>query len=68
MTGVLCTGNGPGVEVLQILVDVGDPAVRALAEARVAFFELPTGHWPMLSCPAALAGTLIEAAAGGDTG
>ncbi|EHM24509.1 hypothetical protein SPW_7102 [Streptomyces sp. W007] len=65
VTGVLCTGNGPGVEVLQILVDVGDPAVRALAEARVSFFELPTGHWPMLSCPAELAGALIEAAAGG---
>ncbi|MFJ5048342.1 alpha/beta hydrolase [Streptomyces sp. NPDC088719] len=65
VTGVLCTGNGPGVEVLQIMVDVGDPAVRALAEARVPFFELPTGHWPMLSCPAALAETLAEAAAGG---
>ncbi|MFI1225009.1 MULTISPECIES: alpha/beta fold hydrolase [unclassified Streptomyces] len=65
VTGVLCTGNGPGVEVLQIMVDVGDPAVRALAEARVAFFELPTGHWPMLSCPAALADVLIEAASGG---
>ncbi|MFF2231099.1 alpha/beta hydrolase [Streptomyces anulatus] len=65
VTGVLCTGNGPGVEVLQILVDVGDPVVRSLAEARVPFFELPTGHWPMLSCPAALAGALIEAAAGG---
>ncbi|MFI6142047.1 alpha/beta fold hydrolase [Streptomyces griseus] len=65
VTGVLCTGNGPGVEMLQIMVDVGDPALRSLAEARVPFFELPTGHWPMLSCPAALAGTLIEAASGG---
>ncbi len=65
VTGVLCTGNGPGVEMLQIMVDVGDPGLRSLAEARVPFFELPTGHWPMLSCPAALAGTLIEAASGG---
>ncbi|MFH9267680.1 alpha/beta fold hydrolase [Streptomyces sp. NPDC017546] len=64
VTGVLCTGNGPGVAMLQILVDVGDPALRALAEAHVPFFELPTGHWPMLSCPAELAATLIEAAAG----
>ncbi|MFI0935022.1 alpha/beta fold hydrolase [Streptomyces sp. NPDC021019] len=65
VTGVLCTANGPGVEMLQILVDVGDPALRSLAEARVPFLELPTGHWPMLSCPAALAETLIEAASGG---
>ncbi|MEV7912070.1 alpha/beta fold hydrolase [Streptomyces griseus] len=64
VTGVLCTGNGPGVGMLQIMVDVGDRALRALADARVAFFELPTGHWPMLSCPAELAATLIEAAAG----
>ncbi|MER7699234.1 MULTISPECIES: alpha/beta fold hydrolase [unclassified Streptomyces] len=65
VTGVLCTGNGPGVEMLQMMVEVGDPALRALADARVAFFDLPTGHWPMLSCPAALAETLIEAASGG---
>ncbi|MGY5003743.1 alpha/beta hydrolase [Streptomyces griseus] len=64
VTGVLCTGNGPGIGMLQIMVDVGDRALRALADARVAFFELPTGHWPMLSCPAELAATLIEAAAG----
>ncbi|MGW1297196.1 alpha/beta fold hydrolase [Streptomyces sp. NPDC002533] len=64
-TGVLCTGNGPGVEMLQIMVDVGNPALQALADARVTFFELPTGHWPMLSCPGALAETLTEAASGG---
>ncbi|MFG3408002.1 alpha/beta hydrolase family protein [Streptomyces sp. NPDC048142] len=64
VTGVLCTGNGPGIEMLQTVVDLGDPALRALADARVAFFELPTGHWPMLSCPAALAKTLIVAASG----
>jgi acetyl esterase/lipase len=65
VTGVLCTGNGPGIEMLQIMVDVGDPALRALADAQVAFFELPTGHWPMLSCPGELAAILIEAASGG---
>ncbi|MGW6720003.1 alpha/beta hydrolase [Streptomyces sp. NPDC054995] len=64
VTGVLCTGNGPGVEMLQIMVDVGDPALRALADAGVAFFELPTGHWPMLSCPGELSETLIGAASG----
>ncbi|MFE7647513.1 alpha/beta fold hydrolase [Streptomyces phaeoluteigriseus] len=65
VTGVLCTGNGPGIEMLQMMVDVGDPALRALAEARVPFFELPTGHWPMQSCPDMLADVLIEAASGG---
>ncbi|WP_331735124.1 alpha/beta hydrolase (plasmid) [Streptomyces sp. NBC_01166] len=64
VTGVLCTGNGPGIEMLQMMVDVGDPALRALADARVPFFELPTGHWPMLSCPVALAEVLIDAASG----
>lgn len=30
----------------------------------MTFFELPTGHWPMLSDPDALAVTLLRAAAG----
>ncbi|MEU4659396.1 alpha/beta fold hydrolase [Streptomyces sp. NPDC023723] len=63
-TGVLCTGNGAGIGMLQLQVDFGDPALGALAKARVPFFELPTGHWPMLSCPAELAGVLLRAAAG----
>ncbi|HET6860319.1 MAG TPA: alpha/beta hydrolase, partial [Streptomyces sp.] len=65
VSGVLCTGNGPGIEMLQIAVDLGDLAVRALADTEVAFFELPTGHWPMLSCPTELAEVLPEAASGG---
>lgn len=64
MTGVLCTGNGPGIELVQLMVDLGEPAIQALADPRVTFFELPTGHWPMLSCPAELAEVLSEAAAG----
>ncbi|WP_411083302.1 alpha/beta fold hydrolase [Streptomyces sp. cmx-18-6] len=65
VTGVLCTGSGASIEMLQIRVDVGDPALQALADPRVTLFELPTGHWPMLSGPAELADVLIEAAAGG---
>ncbi|MFF0227309.1 alpha/beta hydrolase [Streptomyces sp. NPDC004629] len=64
-TGVLCTGNGSGIELVQKLVDFGDPALAALVDERVTFFELPTGHWPMLSCPAELAEVLLRAAAGG---
>ncbi|MFI0269583.1 alpha/beta hydrolase [Streptomyces luteogriseus] len=64
VTGVLCAGNGARIELVQRLVDFGDPALAALTEPQVTFFELPTGHWPMLSCPDALAGVLLGAAAG----
>ncbi|WP_324608142.1 alpha/beta hydrolase [Streptomyces sp. NRRL B-12105] len=63
-TGVLCTASGVGIAMVQRLVDLGDPALRALAAPGVTFFELPTGHWPMLSCPADLADVLLRAAAG----
>ncbi|WP_217168124.1 alpha/beta hydrolase [Streptomyces sp. AC512_CC834] len=63
-TGVLCTGNGSSIEMVQMLVGLGDPALRALTDPRVTFFELPTGHWPMLSCPAELTDVLLRAAAG----
>ncbi|MFF4159764.1 alpha/beta hydrolase [Streptomyces sp. NPDC001678] len=63
-TGVLCTANGAGIEMVEAFVRLGDPRMRALAESRASFFELSTGHWPMLSCPAELAGVLVRAAAG----
>ncbi|MFJ7336289.1 alpha/beta fold hydrolase [Streptomyces sp. NPDC101116] len=64
VTGVLCARNGVGIDMVQRLVDFGDPALAALTQPQVTFFELPTGHWPMLSCPAALADVLLQAAAG----
>ncbi|GAA2295257.1 alpha/beta hydrolase [Streptomyces hawaiiensis] len=64
VTGVLCAGNGASIALAQRLVDFGDPALAALTQPQVTFFELPTGHWPMLSCPAALADVLLRAAAG----
>ncbi|MFS4091552.1 alpha/beta fold hydrolase [Streptomyces sp. AF1A] len=63
-TGVLCTRNGASIDLVQRLVDFGDPAMAALTDPQVTFFELPTGHWPMLSCPGALADVLLRAAAG----
>lgn len=63
-TGVLCTRNGAGIDLVQLLVDFGDPVLAALTDPQVTFFELPTGHWPMLSCPAQLADVLRQAAAG----
>ncbi|AMW15009.1 esterase [Streptomyces qaidamensis] len=64
VSGVLCARNGAGIDQVQRLVDFGDPALAALTEPQVTFFELPTGHWPMLSCPDALADVLLRAAAG----
>ncbi|WP_129259988.1 alpha/beta hydrolase [Streptomyces sp. M3] len=64
MAGVLCVGNGAGIAMVQARVDLGEPSLQALTDPRVTFFELPTGHWPMLSGPTALAVTLLKAAAG----
>jgi acetyl esterase/lipase len=63
-TGILCTGNGSTIAMLEARLGFGDPQILALADPRVAFFELGTGHWPMLSCPEELADTLGRAAAG----
>ncbi|AXE24661.1 alpha/beta hydrolase [Streptomyces globosus] len=64
-TGVLCTAGGAGIDMVQMQVGLGDPALQALAEQGVTFFELATGHWPMLSLPAELAAVLLSAAEGG---
>ncbi|MFD8232862.1 alpha/beta hydrolase [Streptomyces sp. NPDC059696] len=64
VTGVLCARNGATIDLVQRLVDFGDPALAVLTQPQVTFFELPTGHWPMLSSPAALADVLLRAAAG----
>ena len=63
VTGVLCTANGGSISMVEMLVASGPPRFRALAGPDVGFFELPTGHWPMLSAPGALAEVLLRAAA-----
>ncbi|MBT2387641.1 alpha/beta fold hydrolase [Streptomyces sp. ISL-11] len=63
-TGVLCTANGSSIAMVEALVRLGDPRLKALTDPRVTFFELATGHWPMLSTPGELAGVLLRAAAG----
>ncbi|TQF07070.1 alpha/beta fold hydrolase [Kitasatospora acidiphila] len=63
-TGVLCSANGSTIAMLETRLGFGDPQLRALVDPRVTFFELDTGHWPMLSCPEELADTLRRAAAG----
>ncbi|MGW6353999.1 alpha/beta hydrolase [Streptomyces sp. NPDC055092] len=63
-TGVLCTANGSRIALVEAMVAMGDPAFQALADAGVSFFELDTGHWPMLSAPRELVDVLLRAAAG----
>ncbi|MGW3245283.1 dienelactone hydrolase family protein [Streptomyces sp. NPDC001070] len=63
-TGVLCTGNGSSIAMVEGLVGLGHPELQALTDPRVTFFELDTGHWPMLSVPGELAEVLLKAAAG----
>ncbi|MGW5124890.1 alpha/beta hydrolase [Streptomyces sp. NPDC004069] len=64
ISAILCTAGGMTVEVVEALVRSGPPQMRKLADPRVGFFELATGHWPMLSCPDELAEVLLRAAAG----
>jgi dienelactone hydrolase len=63
-SGILCTAGGVTIAAVQHLVSSGMPQFQALADPRVGFFEVATGHWPMLSCPDELAATLLRAAAG----
>ncbi|MER6132940.1 alpha/beta hydrolase [Streptomyces sp. NPDC001815] len=63
-SGVLCTAGGTTVDLVEALVRTGPPQFLKLADPRVGFFELATGHWPMLSCPDELAEVLLRAAAG----
>ncbi|MEB8336133.1 alpha/beta fold hydrolase [Streptomyces endophyticus] len=62
-TGVLCAESGATIDTVRMLLRFGDPTIKALVRQDVTFFELPTGHWPMLSCPDELADVLLRAAA-----
>jgi pimeloyl-ACP methyl ester carboxylesterase len=63
-TGVLCLANGLSLEVARALYATGAPRFAKLAEPGVTFFELATGHFPMLSTPTELSDVLVRAAAG----
>jgi dienelactone hydrolase len=63
-TGVLCAANGSSIAMVEGLVGLGDPRFRRLTDPRVSFFELDTGHWPMLSRAGEVTEALLRAAAG----
>jgi pimeloyl-ACP methyl ester carboxylesterase len=63
-TGVLCLANGLSLEVVRALHGTGDPRFAKLADPQVTYFELNTGHYPMLSAPHDLTDALVRASAG----
>jgi pimeloyl-ACP methyl ester carboxylesterase len=67
-TGVFCLANGLSLEFARTLHGTGMPRFAKLAEPGVTFFELATGHYPMLSTPVELATVLVRAAAGEGVG
>ncbi|WP_405021266.1 alpha/beta hydrolase [Kitasatospora sp. NBC_00070] len=64
-TGVFCLSSGLNLEFARSLHATGMPRFAKLAEPGVTFFELATGHYPMLSAPLELAEVLEHAADGG---
>ncbi|MYX95303.1 alpha/beta fold hydrolase [Streptomyces sp. SID486] len=67
-TGVFCLANGLSLEFARTLHGTGLPRFAKLAQPEVTFFELATGHYPMLSTPLELADVLMRAAAGEGVG
>lgn len=63
-TAVFCTRNVTSTAAVRALVATGDPRFAPLADPRFGFFDLDTGHWPMLSRPGDLTDLLLRAAAG----
>ncbi|MFQ6196000.1 alpha/beta fold hydrolase [Streptomyces sp. NPDC000405] len=63
-SAVFCTANGNTLAMIEALHRAGDPRLRAVVDKDTTFFELLTGHYPMLSMPTATAHVLIDAAEG----
>jgi pimeloyl-ACP methyl ester carboxylesterase len=59
---IACTDGGFTIAQVEELSAAGVPAFQALGEPGWRFYEIPTGHWPMLSAPDQLAATLMEIA------
>ncbi len=58
--GITCTEGGLSTDVIRRLVTRGDPIAKMLGTeewldaAKWDLYELPTGHWAMLTMPDAL--------------
>ncbi|AUG79477.1 hypothetical protein CFP65_4754 [Kitasatospora sp. MMS16-BH015] len=63
-TGVFCLENGLSIAAARSLHATGAPRFAKLAHPTTTYFELPTGHFPMLTTPTLLADTLTQAATG----
>ncbi|MER7751070.1 alpha/beta hydrolase [Kitasatospora sp. NPDC097643] len=63
-SGIFGTAGGVSTATVEAMVASGLPQFRPLADPRITFFDLDTGHWPMLSRPGELADALLRAAAG----
>ncbi len=59
---IFCTDGGMDVEHLRELIAEGDQRAASFADADWELHDLPTGHWPMLSLPSALADLVGEIA------
>ncbi len=55
---IICTAGGLTITALRQLVSSGNPLFQVFGAPDWSFHELPTGHWPMLSAPDALADLL----------
>jgi pimeloyl-ACP methyl ester carboxylesterase len=59
---IFCTEGGIDLEHLRDLIAKGDPRAAIFADTDWELYDLPTGHWAMLSVPGPLAGLLRDIA------
>ena len=59
---IFCTDGGIDVAGLRQLIAKGDPRAAMFADGDWELYELPTGHWAMLSLPGPLADLLHRVA------
>jgi pimeloyl-ACP methyl ester carboxylesterase len=57
-TAIFCTAGGIDVASLRELIAQGDPRAATFADSDWELYDLPTGHWAMLTLPGPLADLL----------
>jgi pimeloyl-ACP methyl ester carboxylesterase len=61
-SAIFCADNGIDLTSLRELIAQGDPRAEMFADDDWELYELPTGHWAMLSLPGPLADLLDQIA------